>query len=330
MPAARLIGAALLFLWPLRCTASEGAVVFHNGDRVVLIGGTLIEREQRYGYWEYALTVAHPEQQISFRNLGWSGDTVWAESRGIFDPPEKGYERLIEQVRELRPTVLILNYGNNEAWDGPAGLERFIAQYRRLMGDLTAVTSSHASTSGGPSVRVVLLGPLPMEVGVGPHADPSQYNANVRSYSIAIAHLARETGAAFVSLLDLSEAAAATGGDPSRPLTDNGLHLSEEGYWRTANILCQKLCGRTVPADRLPPRSPPSSDQHRSHLAAWELLQSIRRKNELYFHRWRPQNVTYLFLFRKHEQGQNAVEIPQFDPLIATEEARIAELRQPR
>ena len=39
-------------------------------------------------------------------------------------------------------------------------------------------------------------------------------------------------------------------------------------------------------------------------------------KNELFFHRWRPANSTYLFGFRKHEQGQNAKEIPEFDPLI--------------
>jgi hypothetical protein len=33
----------------------------------------------------------------------------------------------------------------------------------------------------------------------------------------------------------------------------------------------------------------------------------------LFFHRWRPANWTYLFGFRKHEQGRNAVEIPRFD-----------------
>jgi len=38
---------------------------------------------------------------------------------------------------------------------------------------------------------------------------------------------------------------------------------------------------------------------------------------------------TYLFLFRKHEQGNNAVEIPQFDPLIAAKEKEIAELKKP-
>jgi hypothetical protein len=56
------------------------------------------------------------------------------------------------------------------------------------------------------------------------------------------------------------------------------------------------------------------------------LRRVIGEKNELFFHRYRPQNETYLFLFRKHEQGNNAVEIPQFDPLIEEKEKEIARL----
>ena len=40
------------------------------------------------------------------------------------------------------------------------------------------------------------------------------------------------------------------------------------------------------------------------------LRRAIIAKNRLYFYRWRPQNETYLFGFRKHEQGNNAREIP--------------------
>ena len=62
---------------------------------------------------------------------------------------------------------------------------------------------------------------------------------------------------------------------------------------------------------------------------AEELRRTILKKNELFFHRWRPQNNTYLFLFRKYEQGQNAGEIPKFDPLVQAEEKKIARLRVP-
>ena len=53
----------------------------------------------------------------------------------------------------------------------------------------------------------------------------------------------------------------------------------------------------------------------------WDKLEPLRvaivAKNELFFYRWRPQNETYLFGFRKHEQGNNAKEIAEFDPLVA-------------
>ena len=59
------------------------------------------------------------------------------------------------------------------------------------------------------------------------------------------------------------------------------------------------------------------------------LRHAILAKNRLLFDRYRPQNQTYLFGFRKHEQGQNAAEIPMFDPLVAAKEAEIERLKVP-
>ena len=50
-------------------------------------------------------------------------------------------------------------------------------------------------------------------------------------------------------------------------------------------------------------------------------------KNMQFFNQWRPQNETYLFGFRKNEQGRNAQEIPMFDKPISDFEAKLAELR---
>ena len=60
-----------------------------------------------------------------------------------------------------------------------------------------------------------------------------------------------------------------------------------------------------------------------------QIRQRIVEKNMLFFHRWRPQNITYLTGFRKHEQGNNAVEIAQFDPLVEQIEVKIDELKKP-
>jgi hypothetical protein len=60
-----------------------------------------------------------------------------------------------------------------------------------------------------------------------------------------------------------------------------------------------------------------------------QIRQQIVEKNMLFFHRWRPQNITYLTGFRKHEQGNNAVEIAQFDPLVEQIEMKVNELKKP-
>ena len=44
-----------------------------------------------------------------------------------------------------------------------------------------------------------------------------------------------------------------------------------------------------------------------------ELRDAVVRSNRQFFYRYRPQNETYLFLFRKHEQGNNAAEVPEFE-----------------
>ena len=57
-----------------------------------------------------------------------------------------------------------------------------------------------------------------------------------------------------------------------------------------------------------------------------DVAAEIMEKNKLFFNRWRPQNETYLHGFRKHEQGNNAKEIPQFDPLVANKDKKIQEI----
>ncbi|MBC8244071.1 MAG: c-type cytochrome [Verrucomicrobia bacterium] len=62
---------------------------------------------------------------------------------------------------------------------------------------------------------------------------------------------------------------------------------------------------------------------------AEKIRRLIREKNELYFHRTRPQNQAYLWGFRKHEQGNNFKEVPMFDPLIRKKEEAIFAMNKP-
>jgi len=274
----------------------------HDGERVVLLGDTLFEREGQLGFIETALVTAFPEADLEFRNLGWGGDTVWADSRGVFDPPAKGYARMTKLVDELAPNVIFIAYGRNESFAGDRQLDAFGKQLDRLCTDLCR--QEPGEPSGRP--RLVLVTPSPFEQQpTCPNADAQ--NAVLARYAAVIRNTAVARQAGLVDLFaDWPTAAAAEAS------TTDGMHLSPFGY-QTAARLFAAAAGRQLPADWTD-RSAPVREQ-------------INNKNQLFFHRWRPANETYLFLFRKHEQGNNAAEIPRFDPLVAAAEAAVRTAR---
>ena len=131
---------------------SQPGFILKDGDRVVLVGDTFIERDQRYGFLETILTLQNPDKALVFRNLGWSGDTVEGISRSGFDPPERGFEQLKQQVLAAKPTVVILGYGMADSFAGDAGLPRFDSGLNRLLEVVDRIQA-----------RVVLLSPIAHE-----------------------------------------------------------------------------------------------------------------------------------------------------------------------
>ena len=276
-----------------------------DGDRVVFLGNTLIEREQKYGYWELMLTMAWSERNVTFRNLGWSGDTVWGESRAGFGTQADGFKKLVEEVNAARPTVIFVGYGNVEAFDGEKGLPKFVDGFGKLLDELEKTKA-----------QIVVLGPLPQVRSDYQARKFEEQNRNIKLYRDASASVAEERKHLFVELQRKPEHPKSL----SMPNTVDGSDVTGVGYLNLAISLAQQLqlADRPEVAIVLGVRTTSTG---------WNLIQAIQKKNELFFHRWRPQNETYLFGFRKHEQGKNAVEVFQFDPLVEAEEKKIAELR---
>jgi len=280
---------------------------FKDGDRVVWIGGTLVEREQRYGYWETALIAAHPDKSITLRNLGWSGDTVRGESRGRFDyaNADKCFRQLVDQTLELKPTVIFVSYGTNESFEGEAGLPRFEKGLEKL---LDALKPANA--------RVVLFTPLPFLYG-----NYAERNADVKRYAGVIRKVAAARNLPVADVWEQIDRRWSHSPVPAPPLSDNGMHLDETGYKVTADDFLAALGIR-------PWAGSPDALMRWRTTDTEPLRKAVVEKNQLFFHRWRPQNETYLFGFRKHEQGKNAKEVAEFDPLVSKAEAVIANLRK--
>jgi len=377
----------------------HGLFDFKDGDWLVLLGSAFIERMQTSGYFELELISAFPDKNITVRNLGWSGDTVWGDARAVFGTRADGFKRLISDVHLCDPTVILVCYGENEAYAGDAGLDDFRAGYSTLLDALEKT-----------GARIVVATPRKHENVGKPFPDPAKYNADLRKYCDVMKEVARERELTFVDWFDVV---------PTGKLTENGIHLTPYGYSVAAPRMVAALGGlprnwslgidvarnvleadgtlltdvsqsptaiRFTAQDRrltkapvlgsdLPPDAFASASRNsplygppmfrfrglqpgtyellidgklvaQGSAEQWELsalveemafgcerelklLAAINEKSFLFFNRHRPQNETYLFLFRKHEQGNNAVEIPQFDPLIAEQEKLIAELKKP-
>ena len=336
----------ILFVCLYSLSAIAENSLLKDGDTVVILGGTLIERDAHESYIEAAITLANPGKNLKFRNLGWSGDTVKGESRGYFNPD--GYKDLLTKTKEAQPTVIILTYGANAAWEGDAGLKSFEGDYKKLIADLKKETGA----------RFIFFTPLKHEKLPAPYPSPDSFNTKVARYADTIKKIAAETSSPVIDLH------AKFNFDDKAKLTTNSVHLTEYGYWKLSAVIAEEfgykpvepqvtsvdVSGKSqfeISQDVLPfTASPLDGSQSRKLILKglkpgvhklksggyviasatadqWAagvdiedgqtalLRQKIVEKNETYFHAWRPQNTTYLFFFRKHEQGRNAKDIAE-------------------
>jgi lysophospholipase L1-like esterase len=282
--------------------AESPKLELRDGDRIALIGGTFVERDWTTSYLETALTAWNPDKRLVVRNLGWSGDTVWGDARAGFSGRAAGFKQLQDRVAEVKPTLILVFYGTNESYAGAEGLNEFVAGLSKLLDVLKANNPRH----------VVLFSPLAHEKLDPPLPDPTTANKNLELYGNAIKQVADQRGCNFIDLFAISNDLYRENKDTK--FTNNGMHLNDAG--------AQAVSMRIARALQQPATIVLNNGE--------ALRQAIIAKNQLFFHRWRPQNDIYIFGMRKQEQGRNAVEIPQFDPLIEKAEAEIHTLAQPK
>ncbi len=313
-----------LFSVGKQASAVDAPFALGGDDTVAFVGNTFVERARLYGELETALQLAAGQQASTtkFRNLGWSGDSVFNDSRSYFEPPSGGRDRMKEVMQKVQPSVLFLAYGTEAALSVDQGwtnepkaakasgagkkssLDAFLDGYQQKIDRL--------QEAAGDNLReIVLLSPPPLENLGAPLPNHTTNNRLIASFRDGIRQLAETNDIRFIDLFNLMGGDDFSGEKAEQPLTKNGVHLNATGYAKAAALIASNLFGDAAQLDAE---------------TVTKLKELHVEKNRLFFHRWRPANETYLFLFRKHEQGQNAKEIPQFDPLIAAEEEQIAEL----
>ena len=227
--------------WSSAKASAHGPFELLDGDRVVLLGSGFIETEQEFGYLELALSTRWPDRKATFRNVGWSGDTVFGDARARFTNPPSPYERLLDDATAPDPTVIFVGYGSTvpfEALDATgeaiermqAAVTRFEEGLDRLLDDLERETGA----------RIILLSPPPLEAVMSPAPMNLVRRANeaLAEVSEAIARIAGERGHAFV---DVFGGLAQTQRRVDAPFTTDGIQLNAAGYYQLARIVEEGL-----------------------------------------------------------------------------------------
>src|SRR2546422_4895927 len=82
------------------------------GDHICIIGNTLADRMQHSGYLEALIHAKFPEDQLVFRNLGFSGDEITIRLRSEdFGSPD-------DWLKKEKADVIFAFFGYNESYKG--------------------------------------------------------------------------------------------------------------------------------------------------------------------------------------------------------------------
>lgn len=225
----------LLFIIAISVIRGESAPLeLKNGDHVVLLGNTLAERMQHYGWFESYVQAALPRHKIVFRNHGFSGDRV--NNR----PRNQGFINADDYLAISKADVILAFFGYNESYDDdPEAYKNELIKW-----------VDHTLTqqyNGKSAPRLVLVSPIAHEDLMDPNLpDGRANNVRLAKYANATAEAAKERNLPYV---DLFAASAKFYAENKNPLTINGIHLNSLGNQLVGQYLTSTVFGLEVSQD---------------------------------------------------------------------------------
>lgn len=236
-----------------------------KGERIVLIGNGLAERDVYYSRIETELALRYPEHALFFRNMGHVGDTPGfrphpsRESQWAFPGAEKfhpglnvhkgqGFYPTPDQwLTHLQADTVVAFFGYNESFDGQDKVANFEAEL-----DAWVQHTLGKAYNGAAAPRVVLVSPIAYENQSAKRDLPDgvKENANLALYTKAIAAVAKKHGLTFIDLFHPTLALYRTAREP---LTTGGFIPNDEGYQHVAKLLATGLYGSQARVSRADP-----------------------------------------------------------------------------
>jgi mono/diheme cytochrome c family protein/glucose/arabinose dehydrogenase len=225
------------------------------GERIVLIGNGLAERDVHYSRIETELHLRYPDQALFLRNMGHVGDTPgfrphpsrvsqWAfpgaekfhpdktihNGKGFFPTPD-------QWLTHLKADTIVAFFGYNESFDGPSKVGNFEAEL-----DAWVKHTLSKAYNGQAAPRLVLVSPIAFENLSASRDLPSgdKENANLILYAAAVETVAKKNSLTFIDLFSPTKTLYH---ETDKPLTTAGFVPNDEGYQKIAELLATGLYG---------------------------------------------------------------------------------------
>jgi mono/diheme cytochrome c family protein/glucose/arabinose dehydrogenase len=227
-----------------------------KGERIVLIGNGLAERDVYYSRIETELHLRYPNAELFLRNMGRPGDTPafrphparasqWAFPGADKFHPElnvhhgKGFFSTPDQwLTHLKADTIVAFFGYNESFDGP----NRVANYEAELEAWVKHTLSKAY-NGQAAPRLVLVSPIAYEDQSAKRDLPKgdMENASLLLYAAATENVAKRNKLTYIDLFTPTKAIYAKGGPA---FTTAGFIPNEAGYAKIGEILANGIYGQ--------------------------------------------------------------------------------------
>jgi mono/diheme cytochrome c family protein/glucose/arabinose dehydrogenase len=230
-----------------------------KGSHISMIGGNLGSRMIHYDYFETALQMLYPDNQLIVRNMCDGGDTPgfrphsarktsWAfpgaekfqtefanpsDNQGHFPYPD-------EWLTSLKTDIIIGFFGKSESEKGKASLAMFKAELQAFINHTKA-----QKYNGKKAPQLAIVSPIAIENLSKkydlPNGDDENYNLIL--YTTAIKDICAKNHIPFVDALTAS---LTWYRDNENDMTIDGLQMNDAGYKLFSNYILEELIGKSI------------------------------------------------------------------------------------
>jgi len=225
------------------------------GERLVLLGNGLAERDLYCNRLEGEFYLRYPNQQLIIRNMGRPGDTPGfrphpsRKSQWAFPGAEKFHPEFNKHAGEgffptpdqwlthLKADTIVAFFGYSESFDGQSGVENYQAELEAFVQH----TLSKAY-NGSAAPRLVLVSPIAyQDLSSTKHLpNGTAENANIELYTAAMEKVAKNHSLTFIDLFHPTKTLYST---TKAALTSYGFIPNDAGYQQLASILANGIYG---------------------------------------------------------------------------------------